>query len=68
MPLLPGKNNIGHNISELEQHGSLPRPHKQIVAIALAEARRTGADIPAPKNKSGIRKIRVRRNRNLIPI
>lgn len=38
MPLLRGKKNIGRNIKELEEHGSRPRPHKQIVAIALHEA------------------------------
>lgn len=46
MPLLPGAKNIGHNIQEMEQHGTQPHPHKQIVAIALDQARRTGADIP----------------------
>lgn len=40
MPLYPGKANIGRNITELEQHGSRPRSHKQILAIALSEARR----------------------------
>lgn len=38
MPLLPGKENIGRNISELTHHGSRPRSHAQIVAIALHEA------------------------------
>lgn len=38
MPLLPGKKNIGRNIRELEQHGSRPRSHEQIVAIALHTA------------------------------
>ena len=47
MPLKPGKKNIGSNIKELEKN----RPHKQAVAIALSEARRTGADIPPPKGK-----------------
>lgn len=51
MPLLPGKKNIGTNIKELEQHGTRPRSHKQIVAIALSEARKSGAKIPAPKKK-----------------
>lgn len=50
MPLKPGKKNIGSNVKELERSG---RPHKQAVAIALAEARRTGADIPKPKKKGG---------------
>jgi hypothetical protein len=46
MPLKGGKANIGANIKELEQHGSRPRSHKQIVAIALDVARRSGAAIP----------------------
>ncbi len=37
MPLLKGKKNIGRNITELEEHGSRPRSHKQILAIALHE-------------------------------
>lgn len=36
MPLLKGKNNIGHNIEVEERHG---KPHKQAVAIALSKAR-----------------------------
>lgn len=40
MPLLPGKANIGANIKELTEHGSRPRSHEQIVAIAMANARR----------------------------
>src|SRR6266699_272651 len=40
MPLLPGKENIGANISELTHHGSRPRSHAQIVAIALSNADR----------------------------
>lgn len=35
MPLLPGKKNIGFNISELQSTG---RPHDQAVAIALSNA------------------------------
>jgi hypothetical protein len=35
MPLLPGKSNIGHNISEMEASG---HPHNQAVAAALREA------------------------------
>lgn len=38
MPLKHGKENIGPNITELEEHGSRPRSHKQILAIALHEA------------------------------
>jgi hypothetical protein len=38
MPLLPGKANVGPNITELEEHGSIPRSHAQILAIALHTA------------------------------
>jgi len=46
MPLKPGKSReaISSNISELEHHGSRPRSHKQIVAIALSNARKTSRD------------------------
>lgn len=42
MPLQPGSSKaaISANISELTHHGSRPRSHEQIVAIALANARR----------------------------
>ncbi len=42
MPLAPGSDQatISSNISELTHHGSRPRSHKQIVAIALANADR----------------------------
>ena len=49
MPLLTGKANIGRNITELEQHGTRPRSHQQILAIALSTARKSGARIPPPK-------------------
>lgn len=39
MPLLKGKENIGRNIKELQEHGSRPRSQKQILAIALSKAR-----------------------------
>ena len=59
MPLLPGKKNIGKNISELEHSQTArgkKRSHKQNIAIALSEARKTGAHIPkkkkSPKKKS----------------
>lgn len=44
MPLKPGSSRatISSNISELKRHGTRPRGQKQIVAIALANARRTG--------------------------
>lgn len=53
MPLKGGgAKNIGSNIKELEQNvGTRPRSHKQIVAIALDVARKSGADIPVPKAK-----------------
>lgn len=35
MPLLPGKSNVGYNISEMEKAG---HPHKQAVAAALNKA------------------------------
>lgn len=40
MPLLPGKSNIGRNISELTNNGTRPRSHRQIVAIALSVSRK----------------------------
>lgn len=49
MPLKPGNSpaTISSNISELTHHGSRPRSHAQIVAIALANADRL------PKRASG---------------
>lgn len=41
MPLLPGKNNVGHNISEMERGG---HPRAQSIAAALREARRPLAE------------------------
>jgi hypothetical protein len=48
MPLQTGTSRqvIGDNISELVASG---RPQKQAVAIALSEARRSGANIPKPR-------------------
>ncbi len=46
---MPGGPDVGANIRELEEHGSRPRSKKQILAIALSEARRAGAKIPEPK-------------------
>ncbi len=55
MPLKPGKENIGANIKELEQHGTRPRSHKQIVAIALAVARRTEPhSVPKPSKRPSL--------------
>mgnify|MGYP001558436246 CR=1 FL=1 len=50
MPLLPGKKNIGHNISVEQAAG---KPHKQAVAIALSTARKSGAHIPMPHENKG---------------
>ncbi len=48
MPLLPGKKNIGSNISEMEKAG---HPHDQAVAAALNKARESGAKIPKPESE-----------------
>lgn len=50
MPLKPGKSNIGNNIKELEENGSRPRSHKQILAIALnkaGESKKPGSKLKA---------------------
>jgi hypothetical protein len=48
MPLKTGTSRevVGENISELRASG---RPQKQAVAIALSEARRSGARLPRPR-------------------
>lgn len=53
MPLKKGTSRkvISENIKELHEHGSRPRSNKQIVAIALSEARKSGAKIPKKKKK-----------------
>jgi hypothetical protein len=40
MPLVPGNSRsaISKNIKELTEHGSRPRSHQQILAIALSHA------------------------------
>ena len=48
MPLLPGKKNIGHNISEMESAG---HSKAQSIAASLNEARKSGVKIS--KKKSG---------------
>lgn len=51
MPLKSGKSQktISSNISELESTGKFG--HKQSIAIALEEARKSGAKIPKKKSK-----------------
>jgi hypothetical protein len=49
MPLKPGKKNIGNNISEMEAAG---HPHKQAVAAALNEARKSGVKIPKKRKNA----------------
>jgi hypothetical protein len=46
MPLLKGKENIGHNIKEEEKSG---KKKSQAIAIALNVARKSGAKIPKKK-------------------
>jgi hypothetical protein len=47
MPLLPGKKNIGHNISEMEKAG---HPKSQAIAASLNKARESGVKIPKKKH------------------
>lgn len=46
MPL-PKTSDVGTIMHKLKEEGG--RPRKQMIAIALNEARKNGADIPAPK-------------------
>lgn len=50
MPIKKGKSKkvIGENIKTEMNHG---KPQKQAVAIALSEARKSGAKIPKKKSK-----------------
>lgn len=50
MPLLPGKKNIGHNISEMESAG---HSKAQSIAAALNTARKSGVKIPKKRAKRG---------------
>lgn len=51
MPLIKGKSDatVSKNIKTEMKHG---KPQKQAIAIALETARRSGAHIPKPKQKS----------------
>jgi len=50
MPLKRGRSpqTISANIRELHAHGSRPRSNKQIVAIALSQARKTAGSRKPP--------------------
>lgn len=61
MPLLPGKQNIGPNITELEQpspHAPEGRPYNQALAIALKTA-----GVPKAKDRLNRGIVRVRGGR-----
>lgn len=49
MPLLPGKKNIGNNISEMENAG---HPHNQAVAASLNKASQTSKKLPSLNNSN----------------
>lgn len=51
---MPGTRDVGKNIRELKASGK-KRPRKQVIAIALSQARKAGAKIPKRK-ASGRRK------------
>ncbi len=55
MPLKSGAANVGANIRELTEHGSRPRSHQQIVAIALHAA---GVSKKKPNKLSDLAKKR----------
>lgn len=62
MPLMPGKENVGKNIKELMDTGKYP--HRQAVAIALSEARKTGAEIPQKKRSKSPTKPKFKISRD----
>ncbi len=49
MPLLPGKKNIGTNISEMEKNG---HPHDQAVAASLNKAGQSNTKLPKLNNSN----------------
>ena len=49
--MAPGTRDVGKNIKELKQANkskapSKKRPHRQVIAIAISQARKAGANIP----------------------
>ena len=59
MPLKRGssRETISENISELTHHGSRPRSRKQIIAIALSNARKTGKHKKRHKKRKRTRRV-----------
>ena len=57
MPLLPGKSNIGYNISEMEAAG---HPKRVAVAAALSEAYDKRSKKPKRDNDERSRKAKAR--------
>jgi hypothetical protein len=55
MSLLPGKKNIGHNISEMEEHG---HPKNVAIAASLNVARKSGVKIKSPSKNHDRKKDR----------
>ena len=47
---MPGTRNVSKNIKELKA-SKTKRPQKQIVAIALSQARKAGAKVPKKKGR-----------------
>lgn len=61
MPLKKGNKPevISQNISELTHHGSKPRSHEQIVAIAVHKSKENEKPAAASAPKKSVRKIKV---------
>ena len=55
----PLTKDVGKNIKELKASGK-KRSKKQILAISLSGAREKGANIPMPKHKSKMERIKER--------
>ena len=65
---MPGTTDVGANIKELRENGSRPRKPDQILAIALSQARKAGADIPPPKKNPVRRKLSVKRRHDIVEL